>query len=367
MDAPAGGGASGDADDSTLFRVASTRGVEGDLVQFARAYPGQLLGLAIEEVDRYLAAREAADTSDTAGAKASCFVTYRTTVFHSAYPPAEVGVRATAELRTIAEALDAITRGDLARAGDLLTQRFKSVELEATGSSSTLARQHELIPPSRVGLAREGERTLAAKSEVLRARLEEIARKKTPGQGVESAGAPPRAAGVIRPVKDADTAPGVRAGAKAGRGPEPGHAAAGATGNGALPGAGRTKRQLKFAEWKQKLAALKRAERERKRVQAPGNRASGAPTANLGHRPEGATGTRQDAGAGAVRGAEPARNVFLARGPPHPQRPPAAAPATTAREAGPAPWRRGQGLREAGRGGGYLRQKGFRARGRGRR
>ena len=99
-------------------------------------------------------------------------------MFHAAHPPADVGERASNELRTLAEALDSLTWRDLARAGDLLTQRFKSVELESSGATPTLARQHELIPPARVGLAREGERTLAAKSELLRAKLDEIAKSR---------------------------------------------------------------------------------------------------------------------------------------------------------------------------------------------
>ena len=165
-----GGGAS-------LFRLAPTRAAnDDDIVAFARAHPGQLLGLAVEEVDRFLATREGASDSAAAGVAASRFVSYLTSIFHAAHPPAEVGERASGELRTLAEALDALTRGDFARVGDLLTQRFKSVELQASGATATLARQRELIPPSRVGLAREGELTVAARSELMRAKLEEIAK-----------------------------------------------------------------------------------------------------------------------------------------------------------------------------------------------
>ena len=106
-------------------------------------------------------------------------MSYPTSILNAARLPAEVGERASGELRTLAEALDALTRGDLARVGDLLTQRFKSVELQASGATATLARQHELIPPSMVGLAREGELTVAARSELMRAKLEEIAKGKS--------------------------------------------------------------------------------------------------------------------------------------------------------------------------------------------
>ena len=166
-----------ESDGQGLFRVAPTRAVEDDIVAFARAHPGQLLGLAVEEIDRYLAVREGATDAEQ-DAMASRFVTYLTSVFHAAHPPSQVGERATSELRTIAEALDALTRGNLARAGDILTQRFKSVEMQATGESGTLARQHELISPTRGGLAREAERAMAAKSEIFRAKLADIAKPK---------------------------------------------------------------------------------------------------------------------------------------------------------------------------------------------
>ena len=67
----------------------------------------------------------------------------------------------------------------MSRAGDILCQRFKSVEMIASGESETLARQCELIPPGRVGLATEGERAIAARGEIVRARLAEIAKKKS--------------------------------------------------------------------------------------------------------------------------------------------------------------------------------------------
>ena len=130
----------------------------------------------MEEVDKYLAAREGATDSTTDGAPAARFVTYLTSIFHAAHPPSEVGPRASAELRTLAEALDALTRGNLARVGDLLAQRYKSVELQATGATPSLARHHELIPQTRIGLAGEGELAVAARSELMRAKLDQIAK-----------------------------------------------------------------------------------------------------------------------------------------------------------------------------------------------
>ena len=50
----------------------------------------------------------------------SRFVTYLTAVFHGMYPPEKVGPRTTREMRTLAEALDALGAGDLPRTADLL-------------------------------------------------------------------------------------------------------------------------------------------------------------------------------------------------------------------------------------------------------
>ena len=112
---------------------------------------------------------------------ASRFVAYLTTVFHAAHPPGSCGDLGD-ELRTICETLDAMTGGDLARAGDLLTQRLKAVSMIVAGESKTLARQHELIPSKRVALTSQAEEQLAAKHELTRAKLAEVSKRK-PGTG----------------------------------------------------------------------------------------------------------------------------------------------------------------------------------------
>ena len=174
-------GALGDAADggSQLFRGAPTRVVEDDIVAFARAHPGQLLNLAVEQVDRFLSTREGAGLSPSGAIQgASRFVAWLTTVFHAAHPPSTCGEWAD-ELRTICETLDAMTGGDLARAGDLLTQRLKAVGMKVAGESPSLARQHELIPPAGVSLVSQSEMALAGKQELLRGKLAELAKKKS--------------------------------------------------------------------------------------------------------------------------------------------------------------------------------------------
>ena len=54
------------------------------------------------------------------------------------------------EMRTIAEAVDSMLMGDLARAADILISRFSAVELASTTKHWNVARHLELIPPQDV-------------------------------------------------------------------------------------------------------------------------------------------------------------------------------------------------------------------------
>ncbi len=54
------------------------------------------------------------------------------------------------ELRTLAQALDALMTGDLGRAGDVLMQRFRGVETAHPEGDWRLAQHLEVIPPTRV-------------------------------------------------------------------------------------------------------------------------------------------------------------------------------------------------------------------------
>ena len=85
-------------------------------------------------------------------------------------------------MRAIAEVLDAIIVGDLARATDLLVQRFKSREVLAAGGSHDFARQLELIPRRPLGLVTDAERMVATRGEITRAKLDEIERKGAPAR-----------------------------------------------------------------------------------------------------------------------------------------------------------------------------------------
>ena len=73
-------------------------------------------------------------------------------------------------MRTLAEALDALLRGELAAVGDLLMQRLKALEVATKDGDWHVARQLELIPENDVGLAAPGERREAQRSRRLELR-----------------------------------------------------------------------------------------------------------------------------------------------------------------------------------------------------
>ena len=53
-----------------------------------------------------------------------------------------------AELRTIGETIDALMAGNLGRLGDVLAQRFRAVELQASGEATWAQARHlEVITP----------------------------------------------------------------------------------------------------------------------------------------------------------------------------------------------------------------------------
>jgi len=61
-----------------------------------------------------------------------------------------MGIRTIREMRTLAEGLDAIIRGEPAKAGDILMQRFRAAEMAVSDGHWTLAQHLELIPETTV-------------------------------------------------------------------------------------------------------------------------------------------------------------------------------------------------------------------------
>eukprot|EP00972_Heterocapsa_arctica_P088461 13043060-Heterocapsa_arctica.AAC.1 len=69
-----------------------------------------------------------------------------------AHPEEKAGSYLMREMRTLAETTDCPIAGDLDRAGDILVQRFKALEVSNGEGGWSMGRHYELIPPDAVGL-----------------------------------------------------------------------------------------------------------------------------------------------------------------------------------------------------------------------
>ena len=95
-------------------------------------------------------------------------------------PHLDLSRRTSRELRTIAQALDALSAGQLPALADILMQRFKALEMSIVDAGWGLAKRVELLPDAPAGLTSLSERRAAARSELLHLRLAE-ARTKAEG------------------------------------------------------------------------------------------------------------------------------------------------------------------------------------------
>ena len=168
----------GPDDRGSLFREAPTRSDPTGVQMIAQLSPGSLFEQGIGEAAKYLGERAGAAIDDR-GSKAARaqMVTYLVSVLHGRFPQAQVGPRSCRELRTLAEALDALGVGDLPRTGDILMQRFKSIETSITDQTWEVAAQQEVIPPAGLGLTTTSERHAASRAALLHKKLEDVKRK----------------------------------------------------------------------------------------------------------------------------------------------------------------------------------------------
>lgn len=167
----------------TPFGAASSRGfTDGDqlgIQDWAEKNPGGLYQKGLEAIDTFLSSREGADLlgSQFNSKDRRRFVAYLTTVIQSQHPLKELPKRDARELRTLAQALDLIGTGDLARAADTLIQRFKAVELKLEDGSWEVGSQLELIPSRSMGLTSQKETHLATRAQMLQLKLDEAKKK----------------------------------------------------------------------------------------------------------------------------------------------------------------------------------------------
>ena len=137
--------------------------------------PGQLFEAAVEEMNRFLASRGEAVTGSSAAS--GRFVTYLLSVVLPQYSQGALPKHHIREMRTICEALDALTAGKVLRVADLLVQRLKALEVAAGPGGWGMAVHHELIPLEGSGLYSQAEQALAARKELLRLKLRETQAK----------------------------------------------------------------------------------------------------------------------------------------------------------------------------------------------
>jgi len=98
-------------------------------------------------METFLAARS--DVDMKSGKSTPIVTSYLTSVLQLALGK-DFHARNRQEMRTIAEAVDALLIGDLARASDILISRFSAVELASTSKHWNVAKHLELIPPQDV-------------------------------------------------------------------------------------------------------------------------------------------------------------------------------------------------------------------------
>lgn len=82
------------------------------------------------------------------------------------------------EMRTVAQCIDMVVCGQIAQVGDVLMQRFKSLELESAEGSSAMSRHLELLPPSTAASLTLNEREAVTKLEVRDLRLAKLSSKR---------------------------------------------------------------------------------------------------------------------------------------------------------------------------------------------
>eukprot|EP00971_Amphidinium_carterae_P202334 4014630-Amphidinium_carterae.1 len=90
--------------------------------------------------------------------------TYLLTAFLQRYSEQMVGMRTVREMKTLAVCMDFLLTGHVLQALDVLTQRFKALELSVTQTWAH-ARHVELLPPQDVSVLSQAEVRLALQEE----------------------------------------------------------------------------------------------------------------------------------------------------------------------------------------------------------
>lgn len=157
---------SGDKDDEReeVFRAGpSGTSKHLQLQEYAAKKPGRLTARLLQKMKDVLARGEGPGQigQDLTPASAT---SYFLTVIVPTYKE-HLSLRTSRELRSIAKALDLLAQGHGDRAGDVLSQRYKALELSLTDQTWARAQFLELIPPEGASLVEKDEMLMASKEQ----------------------------------------------------------------------------------------------------------------------------------------------------------------------------------------------------------
>lgn len=162
-------------------------GAAGRVQLVGKRYPGTLLAAAAEEAAESLLTTEGGIWDPSTGPLVPIFTRYYRAQLQSKMSPAM-----SREALTLAVGLDLGLRGKIAELLDLMGQRLKALELQATGTHYTVAQQSELVPKEAAAMTSQVEIQQAARRarDEGKTRMEAsrpfASKQKPPGKGEEA-------------------------------------------------------------------------------------------------------------------------------------------------------------------------------------
>ena len=161
-----------DGQDETVFRAGpSGTSKHLQLQEYAEKKPGRLTARLLRKMQTILSRSEEGPASLTGpNLTPPAATAYYLTVLVPMYRE-RMNVRTSRELRSIAKALDLIAQGKADRAGDVLSQRYKALELYLSDSTWARAQFLELIPAEGASLVEKDEVLMASKEQNVEHRM----------------------------------------------------------------------------------------------------------------------------------------------------------------------------------------------------
>ena len=158
--------------DEQVFRAGpSTTSKHLQLQEYAEKTPGRLTARLLRKMRDILAREEGPMNRGTAtNLTPSAASSYFLTVLLPQYKD-RLTLRTSRELRTTAKALDLLAQGRSDRAGDVLAQRYKALELFLADQTWSRAQFLELIPPEGASLVEKDEMLMASKEQTVEQKM----------------------------------------------------------------------------------------------------------------------------------------------------------------------------------------------------